>query len=534
MPSFAKARNECLTKKVPNKTSFAFVVFDTFIAMKLYPSAQLKQWDAFTVKRHFQSSAELMELAAENCVMELEDSEFFLEAFLFCGIGNNGGDGLCIARLLSETERIVTVFVVGSEADATRDFKLNMERLVESDVRVVFLNPASPLDVAQYQFNDQDIIIDALLGTGISRPVDGYMAEVIAQMNALPCRRISIDIPSGLMCDELEPQQTPIVRAHRTLALQVPKRSMLMPEHTQYVGELVVLNIALDPAFFQEQPCDWNWLTPQFAKQYLRERDKNTHKHAQGHLAVLAGSKGMMGAALLAAKSAMRAGVGMVTAHVPACGEFIIQTQLPEALCLADDNATNLSSFDPPAGAHALVVGPGMGQAPETALMLRKLLKECTLPLVLDADALNLIAAKDLLDQVPAGSILTPHIGEFERLFGKKANTAERIDALLHAAVGRSLTIVLKGAHTIIASPHGELYFNSTGNPGMATAGSGDVLSGIIGALLAQGHDATVAAALGVYIHGMAGDITAEEISPVGFLAGEMADRVPKALELLL
>lgn len=502
--------------------------------MKLYQAPQLKRWDDFTIRRNFHSSDELIELAAENCVMAIEEDEFFLEAFVFCGVGNNGGDGLAIARLLCEQERVVTVFVVGNLDKATRDFNINMERLVDMDVRVIFLHADRPFNPDEFQFNPQDIVIDALIGYGISRPADGFMASVIEAMNALPCKIISIDLPSGLLCDKLEPQLTPIVKAHRTLALQVPKRALLLPENAPYIGKMDVLDIALDYAFFEDHPCDWNWVTHGFIKPLVKSRHKHVHKHELGHLAVIGGSRGMMGAPLLAAQAAMRTGCGLVTAHVPASGSTIIQSNLPEALCSSDELENNIGHFEPSEKTTALLVGPGLGKAPETALYMRKLLKEAHHPLVLDADALNLIASKDLLDQVPASAILTPHIGEFERLFGKQPHHGARIDALQRESVGRSLIIVLKGAYSITALPTGELYFNSTGNPGMATAGSGDALAGIIGSLLAQGYEPAHAAIIGVYMHGMAGDLAAEHIGCQGFLAGDMVRFIPKVWGSLL
>jgi ADP-dependent NAD(P)H-hydrate dehydratase / NAD(P)H-hydrate epimerase len=501
--------------------------------MKLYQAPQLKRWDDFTIRCNFHSSDELIELAAENCVVAIEEEEFFLEAFVFCGVGNNGGDGLAIARLLCEQERVVTTFVVGNLEKATRDFKINMERLVDMDVRVIFLHAERPFNPKEFHFNPQDIVIDALIGYGISRPADGFMAAVIEAMNALPCKIISIDLPSGLQCDLLEPQYTPIVRAHRTLALQVPKRALLMPENAAYIGAMVVLDIALDYAFFKENPCDWNWVTHSYIKSLIKKRHRHIHKYELGHLGIVGGSKGMMGAPVLSTQAALRSGSGVVTAHVPGCGYSIMQTSVAEALCNVDELETSISHFEPSDNVTALLVGPGMGKAPETALYMRKLLKESQLPLVLDADALNLIAMKDLLDQIPTGAILTPHVGEFERLFGKQSNHAQRIDTLQREAVGRSLIIVLKGANTITALPTGEMYFNSTGNPGMATSGSGDVLAGVIGALLAQGYEAGHAAMVGVYMHGMAGDLAAQHIGCQGYLAGDIVRFIPKVWEAL-
>lgn len=498
--------------------------------MKIFPIQQVREWDAATVKRYYKSAAELMELASENCVMQIDDDFFFTEAVVFCGIGNNGGDGLCIARLLHEQDRHVTVFIVGNTSKATPEFHLNMDRLVKLDVRVEFITETNPFIPELYNFNPNDLIIDCLIGSGLNRPVEGFMADVISKLNTLECPVLAVDIPSGLQADDMSVQSGAIVEATKTYTFQAPKRAMLVPENSRWVGELTVVDIALDARFEQETPCPWYWYTYEDAFQDALPRGLFSHKFDFGHLAVVAGSKGKLGAGILACTAAMRGGVGLVSAVMPECAHDALLVSLSEAMMQVGCGENEVTRIDIPAKASAVAVGPGLGQSDATAAALHQFLKECQWNLVLDADALNIIAAQKWHNLIPANAVLTPHVGEFDRLFGSHQSTADRIETLMAKAQELNCVIVLKGARSATATPSGEVYFNSSGNPVLATAGSGDILTGLIGSFMAQGLKPADAARFAVYCHGRAGDLAAEAIGNAGVLASEIAAMLPRVV----
>ncbi len=332
--------------------------------------------------------------------------------------------------------------------------------------------------------------------------------------------------------DLMEPQSENIIRAHKTLTFQLPKRAFLFSENFEYTGDFKVLPIGLDETFLDDKECDLYYYDEYLARNEFVHRTKFGYKNTFGHVRLIAGSKGKMGAAVLCAKAAMRSGAGLVTASVPACGLDVLQITLPEVMCEADTSVDALKDIKYDASFSATAIGPGIGQAPETALMMRRLLKDAAQPLVLDADALNIIADKNLHRDIPANSILTPHVGEFDRLFGKHDNSFERFRKAREKAVELQLIIVLKGAHTAIALPTGEIYLNSTGNVGMATAGSGDTLTGVVGSFLGQGYKPEIAARLAVFIHGQAGDLAADQFGYEGMIAGDIINMLPAAFDL--
>jgi hydroxyethylthiazole kinase-like uncharacterized protein yjeF len=495
--------------------------------MKLFSAQQIRDWDQYTIKKHYQSSAELMEVAAQVVVEWLITHMATSRFTIVCGTGNNGGDGLCIARLLAEEDGNVDVVVAGDSEKGSSDFKLNLQRLIETNVLVNFIKDSSE----EFRPDADTTIIDCLLGTGVNRPVEGQLAALIDQINnqQRPC--ISVDIPSGLNPDDICPQSGSIMHADHTLTFQIPKRALLVPENYALTGSFTVLDIGLDEQFVENTSCDHFFYEELLAHRDFKPRSKFGYKNQFGHVRILAGSKGKVGAAMLSARAALRAGAGLVTASIPAHGLIMLQTTLPEVMCEVDEHSDNLSNVEFDAMYAATAIGPGIGQAPETALMLRKFLKMATHPLVLDADALNIIAAKNLLRDIPKGSILTPHVGEFDRLFGKHEDTDSRIRTMQIISQEHEVVVLLKGAHTIVAAPTGELFFNSTGNVGMATAGSGDVLTGVIVSLLGQGYSSIEAARFGVYLHGLAGDIAAEQFGYTSMTAGDIITMLPATYE---
>jgi NAD(P)H-hydrate epimerase len=474
--------------------------------MKLFNREQLRMWDQTTIERHYSSSVELMEVAAHSCAEVLVDKAPAVRYIFFCGIGNNGGDGLVMARLLHEQQLDVLVVVVGDSSNGSNDFRANLQILMDGDLPLSFMS-AMP---DSFELSPDAVIVDALFGSGLNRPIEGWLVDLIVAINALPNRVVAIDIPSGLQADLLEAQSGPIVEADITLTIETPKRSMFFAENDRFVGKMVIVPLGLDADFEDEQACDWIMIDDREVSPLLRDRMKYSHKGMHGHLQVNAGSAGMMGACMLVSYAAMRTGTGKVTACVAENGVQVLQTALPEVICKAGFGLVELERFEKVEHSTALVIGPGIGTGDAPSSMIDAWLKSTFSPAIIDADALTIIAREGWMNRIPAHSIITPHVGEFDRMFGKHESHFARLHTQMVKSQELGIIIVLKGAHTRISTPDGLLYINSTGNPGMATAGSGDVLSGIIGGLLAQGYVPLHAALLGVYMHGLAGDVAAE------------------------
>lgn len=486
--------------------------------MKIFSAEQSRAWDQSTITKSYKTSLDLMEHAASQVSRHLLENEPALSFIVVCGTGNNGGDGLVIARKLHEESKQVEVFIAGSSESGSADFKSNLQRLMNSDIEIHFL----PDNLHHFSFPAADRLIDCILGTGINRPADGFLKSVIECINYSAIPVISIDLPSGLLPDLLAVQPGALVHATETITFEAPKVAMLVPENDMYVGQMTVLTIGLDHDFAANEDSDFLFFDDYDVVSVLRKRHRSAYKTEFGHLQIIAGSHGKMGAAVLCAHAAMASGAGLVTASVPACGLDILQTSVPEVMCVADDDAHFLHTTDLIEKCNAVAIGPGIGTFPETVLMLRKLIRNMHVPCVYDADALNIIAEKRLVAELGGGSILTPHVGEFDRLFGQHENTFDRIKTMKEASVKYNVVIVLKGPHTIVADPSGMISFNSSGNPGMATAGSGDVLTGIIGSFLGQGYEPAMAARIGVYVHGLAGDVAREENSTHAMMARDI------------
>jgi NAD(P)H-hydrate epimerase len=494
--------------------------------MKILSASQTREWDAFTILHEPIASIDLMEKAATACAEELVHRLPGQAYCIVCGTGNNGGDGLAIARMLSAANMPVRVWVAGNPMAGSSDFKVNYERIRQSDIDVMVLaQDESELPA----FRNEEWIIDALFGSGISRPAEGWHARLIAHMNNREGAIVSIDVPSGFQPDLYEFQITPIVQATFTLTFQRPLPALLFEENQQYAGEWRVLDIGLSPEFPDQVDTVMHMLTPEEADNWIPLRHRFGDKNAFGHVQVIAGSRGKMGAAVLCAHAAMRAGAGMVTGNVPLCGYDIIQTALPEAMCIPDEGTNELTSANVFNRATAIAIGPGIGTAPETALAVRRILNDARVPLVIDADALNLIAHRDLLSKIPAGSILTPHAREFDRLFGAHVTHISRFHTLREKATELGVHIVLKGPYTFTATATGKVWVNFTGNQGMATAGSGDVLTGMIAALAARGIESDKAAIAGVYLHGLAGDVASMRLNSDQLIARDIIEAIPGA-----
>lgn len=500
--------------------------------MKVLSAAEIREWDQYTIRHEPVTSINLMERAAEKCFEWLQEQELLSHPFaVFCGKGNNGGDGLAIARMLANQHCKVTVYILEFGHLGTNDFQVNLARLHQANVDIRFIQTVENF----HAFIPGEIIIDALFGSGLNRPLEGVTEKLVQHINSAGCRIISIDIPSGLATDRSSKGHTAI-HADDTLTFQCYKPALLVAENQEAIGRVHVLDIGLLPAYYSNLPAKYELTDDSIIHSLYKPRSRFTHKGTFGHALTIAGSYGKIGAAVLCAKACLRSGAGLLTCHIPRCGYDIMQSAVPEAMVATDFNSSfntkieeDLSRFD------AIGIGPGIGTASETRMLLQQVFTGYRGQLVIDADALNGIALqKELLRLLPAGSILTPHPKEFERLFGATENEFDRMELAIRKATELNIVIVLKGHHTLIASPGSTTFFNSTGNAGMATAGSGDVLTGILTSLSAQGYTSKEAAILGVYLHGLAGDIAAGENSQEAMIAGDIIDKLGKAfLELI-
>ena len=501
--------------------------------MKILNAEQIRAADAYTIAHEPIKSIDLMERAANACTDWI--IEYFLKETHFvivCGMGNNGGDGLAIARQLSSKEYNVEVYIIPFFSKASEDFSINKKRLEEiKNVKITEIKEAEDIIITQ-----STIIIDAILASGLSKPVEGKLAEVIQRINSFKLPIISIDMPSGLaMEDNTGFDKRDIIRASATLTFETPKLSFLFDDNAKNAGEFYVLDIGIDKKFLSEQKSLNNWITEDMISSALKPRVRFSHKGTYGHALLIAGSYGKMGAAVLGVKSCLRSGVGVLTAHIPKCGYEILQASIPEAMAIVDEEEQEFSGINDLSKYNAIGIGPGIGTSEKTTKGLKMLIQQASVNMVLDADALNILSENPTwLSFLKPESIITPHPGEFARLAGKSSSAFEAYNKQREFAIKYRIYVILKGAYSSIATPSGEVYFNSTGNPGMATAGSGDTLTGIILGLLAQGYSPKNAAIMSVYIHGLAGDIAASEVGENALIAGDITNCLGKAFLSLI
>ena len=485
--------------------------------------------DAYTIENEPISSVDLMERAATQIyfwlMKKLKTKEVSIK--IFCGMGNNGGDGLVLARLLASNYIFAQVYIVHVSDNFSHDCEVNYERLKEIP-EVPMFGIFSEEDFPK--IDDDDIIIDAIFGSGLSRPLEGLAADLVNHLNDNQAVRIAIDISSGLNGDAIHhvsANETPIIRADYTLSMQFPKMAFLYPENEPFVGKWEVMDIKIHAYFIENAETLNFYTTADVIKPLLHKRGKHSHKGTYGHALLIAGSTGKTGAALLASESCLRSGVGLLTTHLPKSAMLPLQVYLPEAMISPDKSDNCFSEVPDLQPYNAIGAGPGLGMAPETATALKLLIQNAQVPMVLDADALNIISEnKTWLSFLPERTIITPHPKEFECLFGKTDNSAQRIELQREMSVKHNIIIVLKGANTSITFPNGSCFFNSTGNPGMATAGSGDVLTGIILSLLAQRYTPEEAAIISVFMHGRAGDKAAAEKGMEAMIAGDITKQL--------
>ncbi len=493
---------------------------------KILSTNQIKELDQFTIDHEPIAPIDLMERACHAFVhWFVQHVRLEKKIGIVCGTGNNGGDGLGIARMLHERGYSAKVWIVRGEMGETESFKINLKRLPEK-----IIPSEISKQVNSALFKDCSVLIDAILGSGLSRPAQGIYAEVISSINQSEALRIAVDIPSGLFADAHSEGE--IVHADHTISFQLPKLSFLFPENHKYAGRWHLVDIGLSKEFIRDASANNFLVEPKSVKKMLRPRERFSHKGTYGHALLISGSFGKMGACILAAKAALRSGLGLLTVHIPSCGYSIIQTSVPEAMASVDETEKYFSRSPENLNYSCIGIGPGIGTDSETVNAFAKVLKEFNKPMVIDADGLNILSQnKELIDLIPEGSILTPHPKEFERLVGTWTNDFDRLEILRGFSAKIKSVVILKGAYSAIASPDGKVYFNPTGNPGMATGGSGDVLTGILTGLLSQGYSSTEAAILGVYAHGLSGDLAAADLGMNSLIAGDLIDFLPHAFK---
>ncbi|MCF8357821.1 MAG: NAD(P)H-hydrate dehydratase [Prolixibacteraceae bacterium] len=501
--------------------------------MKIFSTSQVPEIDKYTIENEPIPDIDLMERAAGKVVRAvLAKKRDVQDIWVFCGPGNNGGDGLAVARMLTGEKNFnIHVFLLKSADVLKNSPKINYERLLSlGNVEVTELSETN-LPVVR----NKTLIIDALFGSGLNRPLEGFAADVVKHINQSGAYVISIDIPSGLLGENNDGNTTEtIIHANETVTFQFPKLSFLFPENEIFTGEWIVTDIGLHPKKISETETPYRLLEKRDIKDKIRKRKNFSHKGTFGHALLISGSYGKMGAAVLASRACLRSGVGLLTTHIPHGGYHIIQTAVPEAMTSIDDSDLMFTSVEPGDTFSAIGIGPGIGVKVNTQRGLHKLITESKVPMVLDADALNILSLnKPWMEQLPGHVVLTPHPGEFDRLEGKSHNGYERLMKAKELAEKHKLVLVLKGAYTAVALPDGNVWFNSTGNPGMATAGSGDVLTGIILSLIAQGYSPADASLIGVFVHGRAGDFAALKKGQVSLIAGDIIKNLGKAFRKL-
>lgn len=503
--------------------------------MKIFSSEALREIDQATCERQNIDSLELMERAANAATYEIV-SRFLpgQRIVVVAGPGNNGGDALATARLLIERGyKNVEIFLFNIKGHLSHDCDEERKKLITIDgvdftvVTREFIPP---------YLSENDVVIDGLFGSGLKEAMQGGFVMLARYINESGAFVISLDIPSGLMGENnLNFLRRDMVHADLTLTFQLPRLSFFFEENADVIGEWKLLDIDLDSAMMKELKSNYMLVEARSIRPLLRPRLPFTGKRDYGSALFFAGSTGMMGAAVLCSRSCMKSGAGIATVHSAYGGLSVLQTASPETLFEPDRDEHFISDMTIHHQHQVVAVGPGIGTRDATIDALESLLKNCQTPLLLDADALNCISRRPaLLTMLPRNTVITPHIGEFDRLFGEHKSGEERLAKAVEMAKYYNIIIVLKGHYTVTVRPTGKVYFNSTGNPGMATAGAGDVLTGVITAFMAQGYRPEHAATIGVYIHGLAGDIAADELGEIGVTSSDIADRIGRAVRMII
>ena len=493
----------------------------------LLTAEQTRAADAYTIKHQPISSIDLMEKAAMAFVKVFTAlyADRNKSIAILCGQGNNGGDGLAIARLLSEEKyNNISIYLVKFSSKESDDYKENLMRL--SKLTVPIYEITEPVQLTTLK---TDFIIDAILGSGLNKPLANKYADLAALINNLNIEIIAVDMPTGFKTEGALDENYSCIKANLVITFQLPKINFFFPESIQALESFKVVKIGLDKDFMQKQPSIWKLTTENGIKKILKPRKNFTHKGTYGHALLVAGNTTTMGAALLAASSCLHSGAGLTTVCLPQSGLIALNTILPEVMALPRTEYLAIEAFEK---FKVIAIGPGLGLEEETEVLFKKLIN-LQKPLVIDADGLTILSRNiDLLSKLPANTILTPHIKEFDRLFGEHKNWWQRVETARKKSKELNIIIVLKNQYTFICAPKGDVFINQTGNPAMASGGMGDVLTGIITSLLAQGYTEEQAAILGVYLHGKSGDDIAKKSFVV--TASQVALQIPKTMKYLL
>ncbi len=498
--------------------------------MKILTTQQIREADKYTIDHEPIRSVNLMERAAKafyDAIKQRIKKQHSIK--VFCGMGNNGGDGLAVSRMLTLSGYRVDTYKIVHSEKSSADFEINEKRLKK-------LRKANYYEVNSIkdlpEIRESELVIDAIFGSGLSRPIEGFLAEVVKHLNASGASIYAIDIPSGLFSEDNTDNITEhIIKAHHTFTFQTPKLSFMLPDNGVYLGQWQVLDIGLSMEFIEQLETPWHFMLAIDLMPGYQYRSKFDHKGHFGHALLIGGSYGKSGAAVLAAKAALMVGTGLLTVHVPSRNYDIQQLSIPEGMVSIDEDEKIFTGIKDTDAYSAIAAGPGLGTESQTQNALKLMIQNAKRPLVFDADALNILAENPTwLSFMPPGSILTPHVGEFERLAGKSISSWERLEKARDFAFRFKCYLILKGAHTAIVCPDKQVIFNSTGNPGMATGGSGDVLTGVILGFKARGFSSLYTSMASVYLHGLAADLAIRKKPVESLLAGDIINFIPKAI----
>ncbi len=515
--------------------------------MKVVTATEMRQIDQDTIEGIGIPGIVLMETAGSEIVRAIERHYPTVQRIgIFVGKGNNGGDGLVIARQLAHIGREVIIYLVSPADSFTKEARTNLDIAKNLGLEIKEILT----DTSTIKSLNCDLLVDAIFGTGLSGDVRAPITNVINAINELSIPILSIDLPSGLDADSGHPLGIS-VRADMTVTIGLPKRGLLLHPGAELAGDLEIVDIGFPQQVIDAQDIKVNWTTKKDAVEWIPTRSPASHKGSYGRVLVVAGSTGMTGAAALTSEAALRIGAGLVTLAIPKSLNSILEVKLSEVMTLplpeteegslAESAAANILEFVERTKS-VIAIGPGLSQHPDTVALVHQLIienkkSELGLRMVVDADGLNALSqATELIPILGEEAVLTPHLGEMARLTNTPISslTTNRISTAEEFTNQYGVTLVLKGAPTITSNPKGNVWINSTGNPGMATAGMGDVLTGLIAGLMAQNISSETAATLGVYLHGLAGDIAAESLGMHGLIASDVLQSVPQAISSII
>jgi len=496
--------------------------------MKIFSREQIYEGDKITVEKQKITSADLMERAGTQIFnwMNTRMQGAQVPIHVFCGIGNNGGDGLVLSRHLITHGYNVKTYIVNCSEKRSKDFLINYDRIknVTKDWPTLLTCIEEFPEIGQ-----DDIIVDAIFGIGLNRPADDWVKALFQHFKKSKAFTLSIDIPSGLYADKIPEDEDNVVWAGYTLSFVSPKLVFFLPDTAKYSIQWEVLHIDIDPEFLFNTPTEADLIGKHEVLPMYKPREKYAHKGQFGHSLIIGGSYGKIGAVTLASRAALSAGAGLVTAYVPKCGYEILQTAFPEAMVVTDENETFISQIDFKVEASVIAFGVGVGTNIKTIEAFEAFLKTNKKPLVIDADGVNILAKKkSLIKNLPEQTVITPHPKELKRLIGSWKDDFDKLEKVKSFSKKHGLILVIKGANTITVF-RDRLYVNATGNPGLATAGSGDVLTGIITGLISQGYNPLAATIFGVYLHGKSADIAVEDVGHQSLIASHVITYLGKA-----